>query len=61
MKIDTTCIKHIDIFSISEAFDKLVASGGYSIDEHRVKTGDTPLNYRWICMLHSLCNSNVRG
>ncbi|WP_246615266.1 hypothetical protein [Clostridium thailandense] len=25
LKVDTTCIKHIDIFSISEAFDKLVA------------------------------------
>ncbi|SKA99807.1 phage portal protein, HK97 family [Caloramator quimbayensis] len=44
LKIDTTCIKHIDIFSISEAFDKLVASGGYSIDELRIKAGDIPLN-----------------
>lgn len=47
MEIDTTCIKHIDIFSISEAFDKLVASGGYSIDELRGKVGDTPLNKDW--------------
>jgi HK97 family phage portal protein len=47
MKVDTTCIKHIDIFSISEAFDKLIASGGYSIDELRVKSGDTPLNTEW--------------
>lgn len=44
MKIDTTCIKHIDIFNISEPFDKLIASGGYSIDELRIKAGDTPLN-----------------
>lgn len=44
MKIDTTCIKHIDIFNISEAFDKLIASGGYSIDELRKKAGDVPLN-----------------
>lgn len=44
LKIDTTCIKHIDIFSISEAFDKLIACGGYSIDELRTKAGDTVLN-----------------
>ncbi|MCT8978661.1 phage portal protein [Clostridium sp. CX1] len=47
LKVDTTCIKHSDIFSISEAFDKLVASGGYSIDELRIKVGDTPLNMPW--------------
>ncbi|MGJ8756261.1 phage portal protein [Clostridium botulinum] len=47
LKVDTTCIKHIDIFSISEAFDKLVASGGYSIDELRIKAGDSPLNTKW--------------
>lgn len=47
LKVDTTCIKHIDIFAISEAFDKLIASGGYSIDELRIKVGDTPLNTWW--------------
>lgn len=47
LKVDTTCIKHIDIFSISEAFDKLVASGGYSIDELRIKAGDRPLDTEW--------------
>lgn len=45
--IDTTCIKHKDLFSISEAFDKLIASGGYSVDELRVKSGDAPLNTDW--------------
>lgn len=47
MKIDTTTIKHIDLFSISTAFDKLIASGGYSIDELRVKSGDVALNTEW--------------
>lgn len=47
LRIDTTCVKHIDIFSISEAFDKLIASGGYSIDELRIKTGNSPLNTEW--------------
>lgn len=47
MKVDTTCIKHIDIFSIAEQFDKLIASGGYSIDELRIKAGDVPLKTEW--------------
>ncbi|URZ07547.1 phage portal protein [Clostridium felsineum] len=47
IKVDTTSIRHIDIFSISEAFDKLIASGGYSVDELRVKVGDNPLNTEW--------------
>jgi len=47
MRIDTTTIKHIDLFSISESFDKLIASGGYSIDELRVKAGDVALNTPW--------------
>jgi HK97 family phage portal protein len=47
MRIDTTTIKHIDLFSISTAFDKLIASGGYSIDELRVKSGDVALNTDW--------------
>lgn len=44
VKVDTTTIKHIDIFSISESIDKLIASGTYNIDEIRVKAGDSPLN-----------------
>lgn len=47
IKIDTTNIKHVDIFSISQAFDKLIACGGYSIDDLRIKAGDTPLNTDW--------------
>ncbi len=44
LKVDTTCIKHIDIFSIAEKIDKLIASGTYNIDEIREKAGDTKLN-----------------
>lgn len=47
LKIDTTCIKHIDVFSIAEKIDKLIASGMYSIDELRIKAGDTALNIDW--------------
>ncbi|MBS6503577.1 MAG: phage portal protein [Clostridium sp.] len=47
LKIDTTCIKHIDIFSIAEKVDKLVSSGMYSIDGLLKKVGDTPLKTDW--------------
>ena len=47
LKIDTTCIRHIDLFSISVAFDKLIASGGYSINDLRVKCGDTKIEEGW--------------
>ena len=47
LRIDTTCIKHIDIFSIADAADKLIADSMYSVDELRQKIGDTPLNTWW--------------
>lgn len=47
LRIDTTCIKHIDIFSIADAADKLIADSLYSVDELRQKIGDAPLNTWW--------------
>ena len=47
LKIDTTCIKHIDIFGVAEQADKLISDGIYSVDELRVKLGDLPLNTWW--------------
>jgi len=47
LKIDTTCIKHIDIFAIAEKIDKLIASGMYSVDELRKKLKDTLLKTDW--------------
>lgn len=47
LEVDTKCIKHIDLFSIAQAYDKLIASGGYSIDELRVKAGDVELGTWW--------------
>lgn len=45
--IDTTTIKHIDIFAIAEKIDKLISTGMYSIDELRKKLRDTALNTDW--------------
>lgn len=47
LKIDTTSIKHIDVFSIAEKIDKLIASGMYDVDELRLKVGDDALNTEW--------------
>lgn len=47
IKIDTTCIKHVDVFSIADKLDKLISDGIYSIDELRDKLGEPPLNTWW--------------
>jgi HK97 family phage portal protein len=47
LKIDTTCIKHIDIFSLAVQADKLISDGLYNADELRIKLGDLPLNTWW--------------
>lgn len=44
LRIDTTCIKHMDIFSIAKDLYNTIGSGTYSIDEIREKIGDEPLN-----------------
>lgn len=47
LAIDTTCIKHVDLFAVAVAVDKLIASGMYSIDELRRKLRDIQLNTQW--------------
>ena len=46
-EVDDSACKRIDPFSVSEAIDKLIASGGYCIDELRVRLGDAPLHTEW--------------
>jgi len=47
LMVDTSTVKHIDIFNISTQADKLIACGGWSIDEIRQKAGDSPLDTDW--------------
>ena len=47
LRIDTTCIKHIDIFDVAAEADKLISDSLYSVDELRGKIGDAPLNTWW--------------
>lgn len=45
--VDTTCIKHIDIFDIAVNADKLISSGLLSPDETRDKAGLIPTGEKW--------------
>ena len=47
LRIDTTSIKHIDIFGVAQAVDKLISDSVYNVDEIRQKLGDAPLNTWW--------------
>lgn len=44
LSIDTTHVKHVDIFDSANSADKLLADGIYNADDLRVKLGDEPLN-----------------
>ncbi len=45
--IDTKTIKHIDLFSISTAIDKLISSGAFCINDIRKATGDEVIDEDW--------------
>ncbi|NFO31076.1 phage portal protein [Clostridium botulinum] len=47
LNIDTTAIKHLDVFAIAEKIDKLISTGMYNIDDLRKKLKDTTLNTDW--------------
>jgi HK97 family phage portal protein len=47
IEADTTNVKHIDIFDLATAIDKLIASGFLSIDEVREKVGLRGFNEEW--------------
>lgn len=44
LSVDTTAIKHLDIFSMAANVDKLIGCGFYNIDEVREKAGEHRLN-----------------
>ena len=47
LKIDTTCIKHIDLFDSSKAIDKLIGSAAFCINDIRIKCGETIIDEPW--------------
>jgi len=40
LKIDTRCIKHIDLLSVSGAIDKLISSGAFCVNDIRELVGE---------------------
>ncbi len=47
LKIDTTTIKHIDLFDVSTAIDKLIGSGSFCINDIRIAAGYEPIDEPW--------------
>lgn len=47
LKIDTTTVKHIDIFDIATPVDKLISSGAFTINDIRRVIGEPELDEDW--------------
>jgi HK97 family phage portal protein len=47
MKIDTTCIKHVDLLSVATAIDKLIGSGSFCINDIRKAVGMEIIDEPW--------------
>lgn len=50
LKVDTSTIKHVDLFSMANSIDKLISSGPYSINEIRTKLGEEQIPEEWADM-----------
>lgn len=47
VRFNTSFIKHIDLFDVSAAVDKLVSSGCFCIDDIRIALGQEPIDEEW--------------
>ena len=47
LRIDSTRIKHMDLFRVADKADKLIAARLYSTNELREKVGDQPIDQPW--------------
>ena len=47
LKIDTKTIKHIDILNVATSIDKLIASGGFCVNDIRKIVGDEIIDEPW--------------
>jgi HK97 family phage portal protein len=47
LQIDTKSIKHVDLLSVSTAIDKLIASGGFCINDIRKVCGEPIIDEPW--------------
>lgn len=47
VRLDTSGIEHMNVFTLAANIDKLISDGMYSIDELRVKLGDHAIGEEW--------------
>lgn len=47
LQIDTKCVKHVDLLSVSTAIDKLIASGAFSVNDIRELVGEPKISEEW--------------
>lgn len=47
LRIDTKCVKHVDLLSVSTAIDKLIASGAFSVNDIRDVVGEPTIDEPW--------------
>lgn len=47
LRIDTKCVKHVDLLSVSTAIDKLIASGAFCINDIRDLVGEPLIEEEW--------------
>ncbi len=47
LRINTTAVKHIDVFDISTSVEKLISSGAYTINDIRRLIGESEINEDW--------------
>lgn len=47
VQIDTKTIKHIDLLSVATSIDKILASGGFCINDIRKAVGEEPIDEPW--------------
>lgn len=47
VRIDTKCIKHVDLLSVATAIDKLISSGAFCVNDIRELVGEAPLDEPW--------------
>lgn len=49
LRIDTKCVKHVDLLSVSTAIDKLISSGAFCINDIRELVGEPPIEEEFAC------------
>lgn len=47
LKIDTTAIKHIDLFDVATAIDKIISSGAFCVNDVRRALGEEEIEEEW--------------